>query len=107
MRRVKLKDPTGQFYDSETGLRVVKAAVVNLGSRVGKLTREWLNAGGLVIEDDVARPSVASPQEGVARDESVSPPQLDPSSPPPLSEEAIEVQKPAVPPRRPQRGKKR
>lgn len=57
--RVQLKDTTGSFYDSQTGFRIKRDEVRELKYPLGHLTRQWLNAGGLII----APLSTLPPQE--------------------------------------------
>jgi hypothetical protein len=45
---VKLK-ANGMFFDSETGFRIVYGEVKELPNKKGHLTRQALNAGGLVV----------------------------------------------------------
>jgi hypothetical protein len=47
---VKLRFQTGSFYDPETGFRISGDKVKEMG-KVGALSRQWLNGGGLAICD--------------------------------------------------------
>lgn len=44
---IRLANP-GQFFDPETGFRVTQGEIKEL-TKIGALTRQWLNGGGLVI----------------------------------------------------------
>jgi len=46
------------FRDSETGLVVVRDSVVDAAEPFGRLTQDWIRAGGLIL--------IGSPQEPVA-----------------------------------------
>ena len=52
---LKLSKPVGMFYDPETKLRLVMDDVKEVPTRIGSLTREWLNAGGLVTVDSLPK----------------------------------------------------
>lgn len=47
--QVRLKDPSGRFYDPETKFRIKLKETKQLEYPLGALTRQSLNAGGLVI----------------------------------------------------------
>jgi len=49
--RVKLANPGGMFFDNDTGLRISRDEIKEVG-RIGELTRQWLNGGGLIICDE-------------------------------------------------------
>lgn len=51
VRLVKLADPTTSFVDPETDFRLVGDEVKELPEDAGKLTLQWLRAGGLVDAD--------------------------------------------------------
>lgn len=53
--QVKLKDPSGMFVDHETGFRVKLREEKPLEEPIGRLTREWMNAGGLVLVKHVEK----------------------------------------------------
>lgn len=56
---VGLKGKTGRFYDPVTKFRIKLDEVKELQYPLGELTRQWLNAGGLII----APLSTLPPQE--------------------------------------------
>jgi hypothetical protein len=49
---IRLANP-GQFFDPETGFRIAQGETKEL-AKIGALTRQWLNGGGLVICAEVA-----------------------------------------------------
>mgnify|MGYP000894048751 CR=1 FL=1 len=46
---VKLKNSMGRFYDPQTKFRIKLKEEKELAYPLGDMTRQWLNAGGLVI----------------------------------------------------------
>lgn len=52
MKSVKLRNPSTMFRDPETGFAISGADVVVLGARLGRLTKERLQAGALIIIDE-------------------------------------------------------
>ena len=73
MDKVKLADRSGIFYDPETGFRVQRAQVVELAEPVGRLTREWLNGGGLVIVGAASQKAPSPEAKGEVSDSFSSP----------------------------------
>lgn len=55
--RVRLKNPSSSFYDPETKLRIDGGDIVEVG-RVGYLTRQALNAGGIIVVPPDEQPTV-------------------------------------------------
>lgn len=49
MKYLRLKNQSGAFVDAETGLNLCRDDVVPYIPPVGRLTKRWLNGGGLQI----------------------------------------------------------
>lgn len=58
---VRLKGKGGRFYDPATKFRIKLDEVQELTYPLGELTRQWLNAGGLVIEPTNTLPPQEAP----------------------------------------------
>jgi len=56
LKRIKLKDPSGMFRDPATGQTVIKGEEADLIEPVGRLTQDWLNAGGLLLVNPDKKP---------------------------------------------------
>jgi len=65
--KLRLRDPLGIFYDPETCLRIRMNQVVDV-TDMGRLTRDWLNSGGLVIVKDKPEKTVLSQAVATAYD---------------------------------------
>ena len=58
---VQLKGTSGRFYDPATKFRIKLDEVKELQYPLGELTRQWLNAGGLIIAPLTNLPPEESP----------------------------------------------
>ncbi len=55
-KRVRLRNASTLFNDPETGFSLSGDDVVEMPTRIGQLTRLWLQGGGLIIEESKTAP---------------------------------------------------